>query len=310
MTLFSDNHNETVMRPISTTTTSSLLSSSRTMIRNYHPQQILPWDIRRRTMATDATNDKDKDESEPTTAVTDNETDDTQPEVETSTTSPDDDDTTPVEYTSEELTKDAALHKQGLSEDDRPDWQNPLHHDKYEKQGPPPTYPEDFTSSQDFDDAKVPAPPMSTGNPDADLELYPLYLRDLATEIVHLTVLEMNELTNKIAKHYGFDESMLSPNVVGGADGMELTGEGGDEDGAAAATEEKTAFDVQLVSFDASAKIKIIKHVRSLIQGLGLKEAKELVESAPKVLLKGVGKDQAEEYQTQLQELGATVELL
>jgi large subunit ribosomal protein L7/L12 len=79
---------------------------------------------------------------------------------------------------------------------------------------------------------------------------------------------------------------------------------GGDAGGAA---EEKTEFDVILASAGAS-KINVIKEVRT-ITGLGLKEAKDLVESAPKAVKEGVGKDEAEELKKKLEEVGASVEL-
>ena len=73
--------------------------------------------------------------------------------------------------------------------------------------------------------------------------------------------------------------------------------------------EEKTVFDVKLVGFDASAKIKVIKEIRA-ISGLGLKEAKELVEAAPKVIQKGIKQDQADELKAQLEAVGAQVEIV
>ena len=75
-----------------------------------------------------------------------------------------------------------------------------------------------------------------------------------------------------------------------------------------AAAEEKTEFDVVLASFDAAAKIKVIKVVRE-ITGLGLGEAKAVVEGAPKAIKEGVSKDEAEELKKQLEEAGAKVEL-
>ncbi|MBR0312735.1 MAG: 50S ribosomal protein L7/L12, partial [Oscillospiraceae bacterium] len=77
---------------------------------------------------------------------------------------------------------------------------------------------------------------------------------------------------------------------------------------AAPAAEEKTDFDVVLASFDAAAKIKVIKVVRE-ITGLGLAEAKAFVESAPKALKEGVSKDEAEELKKKVEEAGAKVEL-
>jgi large subunit ribosomal protein L7/L12 len=73
--------------------------------------------------------------------------------------------------------------------------------------------------------------------------------------------------------------------------------------------EEKSLFDIKLLGFDAKAKIKVIKEVRA-IGGLGLKEAKELVESAPKVIQKDMNKEKAEELKAQLEAIGAQVEIL
>lgn len=79
-------------------------------------------------------------------------------------------------------------------------------------------------------------------------------------------------------------------------------------DAGAAAAEEKDTFDVELTSAGAG-KINVIKAVREIVSGLGLKEAKELVEAAPKVIKEGVSKDEAEEIKTKLTDAGATVEL-
>jgi ribosomal protein L7/L12 len=84
---------------------------------------------------------------------------------------------------------------------------------------------------------------------------------------------------------------------------------GGAEDDTAPPVEAKTIFDVKLMGFDAAAKIKVIKEVRAMA-GLGLKEAKELVESAPAILQKGVKLEQAEEIKAKLIELGAQVDLV
>ena len=88
-------------------------------------------------------------------------------------------------------------------------------------------------------------------------------------------------------------------------------GAGGAGGGAAAAEveEEKTSFDVKMKAFDAKSKIKIIKEVRS-ITGLGLKEAKEMVEGAPVVVKAGLTKDEAEAMLKALSDLGADVEVI
>mmetsp|Transcript_193 Transcript_193/g.281 ORF Transcript_193/g.281 Transcript_193/m.281 type:complete len:192 (-) Transcript_193:141-716(-) len=86
-------------------------------------------------------------------------------------------------------------------------------------------------------------------------------------------------------------------------------GGGGAEAEEAPQVEEKTAFDLKLMGFDAKAKIKVIKEVRAIAE-LGLKEAKALVEGAPKVIKKEMKKEQAEELKKKLEDLGATIELV
>ena len=78
---------------------------------------------------------------------------------------------------------------------------------------------------------------------------------------------------------------------------------------AAAAVPVKTTFDLKLVGFDAAAKIKVIKEIRA-IANLGLKEAKEMVESAPKVIQKDLKPEQAQELKAKLEEIGAQIELV
>jgi large subunit ribosomal protein L7/L12 len=205
----------------------------------------------------------------------------------------------PVEYSTPELAADAAKHKEGLDDPTRPHYQNPLHHNNPDSSK---IFREDFESQEAFENASLPAPPLDLGDGIAA----PEYLHALADEVVSLSMLEMNELVNKIADHYGFHEGMLSPDDDGA--------EGADDDdeaevGGAAEEQVKTVFDIKLVAFDAKAKIKVIKEVRALA-GLGLKEAKELVESAPKVVHKDVKKEEADEIKAKLEELGATVEIV
>ena len=111
--------------------------------------------------------------------------------------------------------------------------------------------------------------------------------------IKELSVLELNDLVKACEEEFG----------VSAAAGVVVAAAGGE----AAAAEEKTEFDVELVSAGAS-KVKVIKVVRE-ITGLGLKEAKELVDGAPKVVKEGVSKAEAEEYKTKLEEQGAKVTL-
>ncbi len=113
-------------------------------------------------------------------------------------------------------------------------------------------------------------------------------------EIKGLTVLELSELVHALEEEFGVSAAAMAAPAAGGA--------------AAAAAEEKTEFDVVLASFDAAAKIKVIKVVRE-ITGLGLAEAKAFVESAPKAVKEGVSKDDAEALKKQLEVAGAKVEI-
>lgn len=121
-------------------------------------------------------------------------------------------------------------------------------------------------------------------------------LKALVEELSKLTVLEAAELSKMLEEEWGV--SAAAPVAVAAA--------GGAAAGAAAA-EEKTEFDVILASA-GDKKINVIKEVRG-ITGLGLKEAKDLVEGAPKAVKEGVAKDEAEEIKKKLEEAGATVEL-
>ncbi len=116
----------------------------------------------------------------------------------------------------------------------------------------------------------------------------------LIEEVKALTVLELSELVKALEEEFGVSAAAMAAPAAGGA--------------AAPAAEEKTEFDVVLASFDAAAKIKVIKAVRE-ITGLGLAEAKGVVEGAPKTLKEAVSKDEAEEMKKKLEEAGAKVEL-
>ena len=123
-------------------------------------------------------------------------------------------------------------------------------------------------------------------------------LKKLAEEIVGLTLLEAQELKTILKDEYGIEPA------AGGA--VMMAGPAGD-DAAGGGAEEQTEFDVILKAAGAS-KINVIKEVRT-ITGLGLKEAKDLVEGAPKPVKEGVSKDEAEQIKAKLEEAGATVEV-
>jgi large subunit ribosomal protein L7/L12 len=114
-----------------------------------------------------------------------------------------------------------------------------------------------------------------------------------------MTVLELVELKNKIEEEWGITAAAPVAVAAGGAVA------GGDGGGAAA--EEKTSFDVVLTGAGAQ-KIQVIKVVRA-VTGLGLKEAKDLVDSAPKPVKEGVAQDEADSIKAQLEEAGASVEV-
>ncbi|MFZ9046213.1 MAG: 50S ribosomal protein L7/L12 [Cyclobacteriaceae bacterium] len=123
-------------------------------------------------------------------------------------------------------------------------------------------------------------------------------LKEFAEQLVNLSVKDVNELANILKEEYGIEPAAAAaPAMVAGAAG------GGEEGGA----EEKSAFDVVLKSAGAS-KLAVVKLVKELT-GLGLKEAKEVVDGAPKAIKEGVAKDEAEGLKKQLEEAGAEVEL-
>ena len=120
-------------------------------------------------------------------------------------------------------------------------------------------------------------------------------IKALAESLVSLTVKEVQELADVLKADYGIEPAAAAVVVAAG---------GGD---AAAAVEEKTAFDVVLVSGGAS-KLTVVKIVKELT-GLGLKEAKDLVDGAPKAVKEGVSKAEAEEVAAKLKDAGAEVEV-
>jgi len=119
-------------------------------------------------------------------------------------------------------------------------------------------------------------------------------VKELAEQLVNLTVKEANELADFLEEEYGIEPATGGAVVAAGG------GEGGDE-------EEQTEFDVVLTGV-GDKKIAVIKEVRG-ITGLGLKEAKELVDNAPNPIKEGVSKEEAEDIKSQLEDAGAEVEL-
>lgn len=123
-------------------------------------------------------------------------------------------------------------------------------------------------------------------------------LKAFAEQLVSLTVKEVNELAGILKDEYGIEPAAAAPVMVAG---------GGAAAGGAEAAEEKTSFDV-ILKAAGGQKLAVVKLVKDLT-GLGLKEAKELVDGAPKPLKEGVAKDEAEALKKQLEEAGAEVEV-
>jgi large subunit ribosomal protein L7/L12 len=121
-------------------------------------------------------------------------------------------------------------------------------------------------------------------------------LNAFAEQLVNLTVKEVNELAQILKDQYGIEPAAAAPVMMAGGGA-----------GAGAAAEEKTSFDVILKAAGQS-KLAVVKLVKELT-GLGLKEAKDLVDGAPKPVKEGVNKDEANSLKAQLEEAGAEVEV-
>jgi|SRR6185437_2774895 len=123
-------------------------------------------------------------------------------------------------------------------------------------------------------------------------------LQTLVESIKNLTLLEASQLVKRLEEELGVSAAAAAPVAVAGGGGA----------AAAAPAEEKTEFTVVLTAVDAAKKINVIKVVRE-VTSLGLKEAKDLVDGAPKTVKEGVGKEEAETIKKKFTEAGATVEV-
>ena len=121
-------------------------------------------------------------------------------------------------------------------------------------------------------------------------------INEIVSAIESLTLIQCSELVKALEEKFGV---VAAAPVAAGAGAA----------APAAAAEEKTEFDVVLTGFDAAKKVAIIKAVREVVPGLGLKEAKDIVEGAPKTLKEGASKEEAEAMKKKLAEAGATVEI-
>ena len=121
-------------------------------------------------------------------------------------------------------------------------------------------------------------------------------INEIVSAIESLTLIQCSELVKALEEKFGV---VAAAPVAAGAGAA----------APAAAAEEKTEFDVVLTGFDAAKKVAIIKAVREVVPGLGLKEAKDIVEGAPKTIKEGASKEDAEAIKKKLTEAGATVEV-
>ena len=121
-------------------------------------------------------------------------------------------------------------------------------------------------------------------------------INEIVSAIESLTLIQCSELVKALEEKFGV---VAAAPVAAGAGAA----------APAAAAEEKTEFDVVLTGFDAAKKVAIIKAVREVVPGLGLKEAKDIVEGAPKTLKEGASKEEAESMKKKLVDAGATVEV-
>ncbi|MBL6962568.1 MAG: 50S ribosomal protein L7/L12 [Bacteroidetes bacterium] len=122
-------------------------------------------------------------------------------------------------------------------------------------------------------------------------------IKAIAEELVNLTVKEVKSLTDLLKDEYGIEPAAAAVGVVAPGAGA----------GDSAPAEEQTEFDI-LIKAAGGQKLQVVKVVKE-ITGLGLKEAKEIVDSAPKAVKEGVSKEEAESFKSRLEEVGAEVEL-
>ena len=121
-------------------------------------------------------------------------------------------------------------------------------------------------------------------------------INEIVSAIENLTLIQASELVKALEEKFGVTAAAPVAAAAGGA-------------APAAAAEEKTEFDVVLTGFDAAKKVAVIKAVREVASGLGLKEAKDMVEGAPKTLKEGASKEEAEAIKKKMADAGATVEI-
>lgn len=186
--------------------------------------------------------------------------------------------------------KHSATPSEATDDDNEiPDFQNPIHHNDPDREK---------IMLEDFPEGEAPIVPLPPLDDGSGKVIAPPHLHDLADEIVGMTMLEVKELVDRVAEHFGIEEGDDDAFASGG-DGANVEEE---------VVVAKTSFDLKLTGFDSKDKIKVIKEIRA-ITGLGLKEAKELVEGVPKTIKKDIKMEEAEDIKAKLEAVGATVEI-
>lgn len=191
-------------------------------------------------------------------------------------------------------TIDDTASEPSSTDDECPSWQNPNLHTMDTTK----IFLSEYDAENGDPPPMVPLPPVDIHG-DGKVLADP-HLHDIADEIIQLNMIEMKELVDRVAEHFGIEDD----DSMGAGDGGD--GAGGEE---VEEKVEKSTFDVKLTGFDAKSKIKVIKEVRA-ITALGLKEAKALVDGAPKVVKSGIKMEEAEELKAKLEAIGATIEIV
>ncbi|GJQ10771.1 hypothetical protein GpartN1_g2562.t1 [Galdieria partita] len=163
-----------------------------------------------------------------------------------------------------------------------------------------------FSSSVTQQTTTTSNPTKVTSDTDDTAVVHPK-VQQLVDEIIQLNMIQVKQLTEQLKERLGVNDMPMMPTPMMSMPGA-APGVAAETKEEAPKKEEKTEFALKLEAFEAAKKIQIIKEVRALA-GLGLKEAKELVEGVPKVIKTGVSKEEGEKMREKLKDLGATVVL-
>lgn len=144
--------------------------------------------------------------------------------------------------------------------------------------------------------------PLSVPDPDGSPKTYPDKIHTIVDHISQLTLLEAAQLNELLKRTLNIPDTPMMP--MGGFGAAPAT-----QEASAEAVEEKTEFTVKLVKYAEDSKIKLIKEIRTLVEGMNLVQAKKFVEGVPQVVQEDVSKEEAERLRTALEAVGGTVEI-